>query len=150
MTNWSVIISDTSVLCHQLNFFDFEKFVSQEPSDRKFFKIKNLSPWPSRNWSTTLVLVRVSVLIHLKKNLTKNSKIRFIAYSFGGNFWKQGGSHFKFSHSYRNHVINPQISTITLNTFENIDKKFHNDPRKTLGDMYIYSRGDLLLLHCLD
>ena len=39
--------------------------------------------------------------------------------------------------------------TLTANTFENIDKKFHNDPRKTLGDMYIFSGGDLLLLHCL-
>ena len=52
-------------------------------------------------------------------------------------------SHFKFSHSYRNHVINPQFLTITLNTFENIDKKLHNDPRKTLGDMYIYFRVEL-------
>ena len=39
--------------------------------------------------------------------------------------------------------------TITVNTFENIDTKFHNDPRKTLGDMYIYFGWDLLLLHCL-
>ena len=39
--------------------------------------------------------------------------------------------------------------TVTVNTFENIDKKFHNNPRKTLGDTYIHFRGDLLLLHCL-
>ena len=67
--------------------------------------------------------------------------------------WLLGHKFFKikqnFFHSYRNHVINPQISTITLNTFENIEKKFHNDPRKTLGDMYIYFRGDLLLLNCI-
>ena len=31
--------------------------------------------------------------------------------------------------------------TITLNTFENIYKKFHIEPRKTLGDMHIYFRG---------
>ena len=108
-----------------------------------FSKSKNLSPWPSRNWSTSLVLVRASVLIHLNKDLTKNSKIRFIAYSFGGNFLKQGQSLLKFSLSYNNHVSKPQMITITLNTFENIDKKFHNDPRKTLGDMCIYFRGGL-------
>ena len=39
--------------------------------------------------------------------------------------------------------------TITLNTFENIDKKIYNDPGKTLGDMYIYFMRDLLLLHSL-
>ena len=33
--------------------------------------------------------------------------------------------------------------TFTVNTFENIDTEFHNDPRKTLGDMYIYFRGGL-------
>ena len=31
--------------------------------------------------------------------------------------------------------------TIAVNTIENIDTKFHNDPRKTLGDIYIYLRG---------
>ena len=39
--------------------------------------------------------------------------------------------------------------TITVNTFKNIYTKFHNDPRKTLGDMYINFRGDFLLLNCL-
>ena len=39
--------------------------------------------------------------------------------------------------------------TITVNTFENIDKKIHNDPRKTLGYMYIYFRGDILWLNYL-
>ena len=63
---------------------------------------------------------------------------------FQRKFLKTGwGSHFKFFHSYTNYVINPQILTIILNIFENIDKKFHNDPRKTLGDMYIYFRGGL-------
>ena len=28
--------------------------------------------------------------------------------------------------------------TITVNTFENIDTKFHNDQKKIIGDMYIY------------
>ena len=32
--------------------------------------------------------------------------------------------------------------TITVNTFENIDTKFHNDQRKTVGDMYICYRGE--------
>ena len=52
-------------------------------------------------------------------------------------------------HLYRNHEIKPQMITITLNALENIAKKFHNDQGKTLGDMSIYFRGDLLLLHCL-
>ena len=40
--------------------------------------------------------------------------------------------------------------TITVNTFENVDTKFHNDPMKTSGNMYNYFRGDrnLLLLNC--
>ena len=38
------------------------------------------------------------------------------------------------------------MQTITVNTFENIDTKFHNDQRKIIGDMYDYFRGDLLLL----
>ena len=38
---------------------------------------------------------------------------------------------------------------VTDNTFDNIDKKFQNDPMKTIGDMYIFFMGDLLLLHCL-
>ena len=40
--------------------------------------------------------------------------------------------------------------TTTVNKFENIDTKFHNGPRKTVRGMYIYFRGDLLLLHCLE
>ena len=39
--------------------------------------------------------------------------------------------------------------TFTLNTLENIDQKIDNDRWKTLGDMYIYFRGDLLLLNFL-
>ena len=37
--------------------------------------------------------------------------------------------------------MKPKMLTVTLNTFENIGKKFYNDPRKTLGDMYIYFGG---------
>ena len=44
--------------------------------------------------------------------------------------------------------FNQATNANTVNTFENIEKKFHNDPRKNLGDIYIYFRGDLLLLHC--
>ena len=41
------------------------------------------------------------------------------------------------------------MQKITVNTFENIDKKIRNDSRKTVRDMDIYLRGDLLLLNCL-
>ena len=41
------------------------------------------------------------------------------------------------------------MKTFTDNTFDNIEKKFQNDPMKTVGDMYIFFSGDLLLLHCL-
>ena len=36
----------------------------------------------------------------------------------------------------------------TVNTFENTDTKFHNNQRKTIGDVYIYFIGDLLMLNC--
>ena len=39
--------------------------------------------------------------------------------------------------------------TLTFNTFENIDTKFHIDQRKTAGDMYFSFRGDLLLVNRL-
>ena len=55
-----------------------------------------------------------------------------------------------FSHSYRNYSIKPEMLTITVNTFKNIDKKFHNDPRKTLwGYVHLFQGGDLLLLTCV-
>ena len=38
---------------------------------------------------------------------------------------------------------------ITVNSFKNIGAKFHNDQRKTIGDIHSYLRGDLLLLNCL-
>ena len=43
--------------------------------------------------------------------------------------------------------------TITEN-IENIDTKFHNDQRKTIGDMYIFFQGgltfvELFMLECL-
>ena len=32
---------------------------------------------------------------------------------------------------------------VTDNTFDNIDKKFQNDPMKTIGDMYKFFQGGL-------
>ena len=49
---------------------------------KNFSESINLIPWPSSNWSMTLILVRVSVVILLNKTLTKNSKIKFNAYTF--------------------------------------------------------------------
>ena len=36
--------------------------------------------------------------------------------------------------------------TTTVNTFENIDTKFHNDQSKTIGVMNIYFRGGFTLV----
>ena len=39
--------------------------------------------------------------------------------------------------------------TITVNTFENIDTKFHNDQIKALVDTYIHFRGGHTLVELL-
>ena len=46
--------------------------------------------------------------------------------------------------------LKPQMLTITVNTFENIDTKFHNDPRKTSGDtVCTFISGGLTLVALL-
>ena len=59
-----------------------EKCVHWSRAIKNFSESINLSPWPSRNWSTTHVFVRVSVVMHLNKTLIENSYIRFITNSF--------------------------------------------------------------------
>ena len=116
-----------------------EKCVNWRWAIAKSSVLINLSYCPFRIRATTPVLVSVNVVIHLKKTLTKSSKIRFVTYFVRGNYLKTAVV--TLSHSYRNHKIKLQMLTITVNIFENIDTKFHNDQRKTIGDKYIHFRG---------
>ena len=76
----------TSAIVNTIN----EKYVPGPEQSKTFSKSKKLIPCPSRNWSTTLVMVRVIDVIHVNKTATKNVYIRAIAYSFREHFRKQG------------------------------------------------------------
>ena len=105
----NVSTGDVQSKCFRINKFESLAF-------QKLVNHSRLSLW---GWVSSSIL---------NKTLTKNSKIRFDAYSFCGNFWKQGQSHF-IANNYYQH-------------FEKFDAKFHNDQRKTVGVMIIHFRRD--------
>ena len=43
---------------------------------KSYSELKSLNLWPSRNWSTPLFLVKISVVIHLNKTLTKRGFLK--------------------------------------------------------------------------
>ena len=87
------------------------------------------SPGLQKNLSTTLVLMRIGVVIHMNNTLTINSGLRYnqwsIAYKSVGNIKKNRGSQSYVLPVQAELIRSATNTNINTNTLEKIHTKFH-------------------------
>ena len=94
-----------------------------------------------RNWSTSLVLMMVCVVMTNTTN--KRHNLWCIGYSSKGFFWKHGLSHLRSFCSNITHLIKPQMEKLTSTPFIIFAQNFKTKNR----DAYIYFRTPRPALH---